>query len=276
MPSRVTPNSVYDPFSRVRGPGSGRVTPDPPPASVRGPGGGRAIPDTTLGSGDPWETNSRPDLFWSESAPNLAWNLDWSQIPGLPDLENYQSDIADVEQATFDRMKGLLDPVFAQREADMNEMLANRGNPTGSAVSGITRNQFGRDMGEAYERAALDSVMAGRNEHSRLFGLGMGSHIQGIQNQLAQIGLSNQARQQAWQEQMGTRGQLFQELMGQLGTSQFDPNSSLPPTGSGNTNFMDLFQGDMQNSTGWTTFMNALGGMDWDTILNSFGGDGEG
>lgn len=258
-----------------RGGYSGRAIPDDPfrPQQAFDPNRPKAISDSGLGgSNDPWDGGGRPNMFWSEDYPELDWNIDWSQISGIPSLDMFSDDISAVESATMDRMSALLDPKFAQRETDMNEMLANRGNPMGSAVNSISRNQFGRDYGQAYERAAQGSVLAGRQEHSRLFDLAMGSHRQGLSDQINQIGLNNQARGQAFGEQMDVRGQLFQELMGQLGTSQFDPNASLTETGFDPSNFMQaLMGGGTGGSTGWTDFMTGIGGVDWESI---FGGGG--
>ena len=84
--------------------------------------------------------------------------IDMSGISGAP-----------VEQATFDRGKAMLDPVFDDRRGRLEQTTATRGIPTGSRLS----SRLGDDLNRAEERAFSDlqnrAVLAGRGEESRLF-----------------------------------------------------------------------------------------------------------
>lgn len=179
----------------------------------------------------------KPSLFYTSQPPALQSEINFGAIPGLPNLSNYRDDMASVQHSIYNQGASRLDPMFANRETQMNEQLAARGNPAGSSANVINRDQFGRDVSDAYNQLFQQSNLAGRQEHSRLFGLGMQSHQQGLRDQLAAIGVGNQARQQAFGEQMSTRQQMFSELSNFLSQSQFNPNSYLPPAPSGGGEF---------------------------------------
>ncbi len=71
-----------------------------------------------------------------------------------------------VEQAIFDRAKGLLDPVFAQQESRLRDSLANSGQLGTSFVNPGGRQEldiFGRNRSETFENVALDAIAQGES-----------------------------------------------------------------------------------------------------------------
>lgn len=179
--------------------------------------------------------------------PELAWEIDWDKIPEIPGIDDFSAERQRVEDAQFRRARNLLDPVYEQREDALRERLANMGLPVGSEISNIEMGNFGRDYGQALENAALSSVMAGGQEHSRMFGLGLAGHQASLADQLQQIGLQNRARSQGLGEMMGVQAQEYNQLMSLLGGQQ------VPYMGFGN------FMGNQLGMGGADPFGMAIG-----------------
>ena len=140
-----------------------------------------------------FNVNNLPNV--SSYDPNIATGLDTSQmqnvnipdaqqitsqLPGTPNLPNvpdatlgndYDNQISQVEQATFDRAMNLMNPEYERRRRDIDTNLIARGLPVGSEAYGDSMGQFDDERNRAMNQAALSSVLAGRNEHSRLAGL---------------------------------------------------------------------------------------------------------
>lgn len=114
----------------------------------------------------------------------------FGEVEGTP-FRNFAQQGQELEAATFNRGRSLLDQPFANREQDLRTRLANQGIMEGSEAYGRSMDEFGRDRNKAYEDLALSSVGAGRQEQGRLFG-----------QTVAQ-------RQQLGQEGQGAFGQLM-------------------------------------------------------------------
>ena len=133
------------------------------------------------------EYTQSPDGRWSVNrnfSPELKGIYD--QQLGLlktPMSTDFSGDSTRMEQATFDRAKALLDPMFSEQGRSLEQKLANQGLPMGGEAYTGEMDRFDRNRGEAYNRAALDSVMAGRQEQGRLFG----QQMQGRQSQFNQL-----------------------------------------------------------------------------------------
>lgn len=116
-----------------------------------------------------------------------------------------------VEDALYDRMTSRLDPRFEQQQRSLENQLVNQGFSRGTEGYTQALEDFRRSEADAYQQALSESILAGGQEQSRLFGLG------------------SQARQQALQEQLTARNQPINELAGLLGQSsgvsvpQFSP-----------------------------------------------------
>lgn len=107
-------------------------------------------------------------------------------LPTSPIGRDFSADAAHVEQATFDRARGLLDPVFATERRRLEQQMFDQGLPMGSEAFGSEFDRFDTRQDEAYLKAALDSVGAGRQEHSRLFGMDLTAR-QSELNELAAV-----------------------------------------------------------------------------------------
>lgn len=169
-------------------------------------------------------------------------NLDLSQlqeIPGGGDLEALRGN---TEQALFERSRNLLDPIYNEQESRLNETYANRGMPVGAEERTQEFDRFAGNRSNAYQQAANEAVIGGRQEvndilanamglrgqglqeQMSLFGTGMQGRQQGLQELLSSAGLGMQGREQTLSERLaqlgaesGARGQLFGEQMGTRG-----------------------------------------------------------
>jgi hypothetical protein len=188
-----------------------------------------------------------PSTLDTSGFPGVPSGIDFSGLTQLPGIGDFSADARRVEDATFQRAMGLLNPEFAQQEERLRQRLANQGIPIeavaasgtgegGAPLGEFTRFERGRT--EALQNAAFDAVRAGRAEQSRLFGLASGARGQQFQEGLAGIDfgfrtrqqalaealqgidLSRTGRQQGISEDLTQRSTAFNELMVLLGGQQ--------------------------------------------------------
>ena len=198
--------------------------------------------------------NTAMDL--SQFLPNSNFNLDGIQTvspnelsfngglninPTITAGNNYGGDISAVEQATFDRTKGLIDPEFAISRDQLEQRLADRGIPVGSEAYTKELDRFDRNKGETYSRLASDAVLAGRQEQGRLFGQdltqqgtsfaqNLQSRQQSTADQLSNINLQDSARSRQINERLLTRSQPFNEIAALLqGAPAINAQQYAPP-----------------------------------------------
>lgn len=91
-----------------------------------------------------------------------------------------------------------------------------------SLAGGQFANQAAlQEFGAGFDRrnAAIEDVLRGNDVQTQQFALGQ----QQLQNQLTQLNLANAARSQALNEQLGIRGNQFNELASLLGLQQVQP-----------------------------------------------------
>lgn len=108
------------------------------------------------------------DLMGQFSTQGLDPNNLGVDMPGHQDYSAYGDKVA---QASFDKARGLLDPVFAQQNRTLEQSLADRGQPnTGEGYNMETGNQ--RDaQNRAYTDAANNAELSAGQEMSRLSGI---------------------------------------------------------------------------------------------------------
>lgn len=139
-----------------------------------------------------------------------------------------------IENALYERMTGRLDPMYAQRESDLNSRLAAQGITQGSDAYGSEWGILGRDRNDAYANAMLDSILAGGQEMQRQFGMDMAARQQGMQElnfmrmlpsqeasvaaQLAQLDLG--LRQGEYSAELQNRNQALNELAALMSGTQ--------------------------------------------------------
>jgi len=147
----------------------------------------------------------------ADGLPGYVAGLDRVGAPGLaalPGIGDFSADAQRVEDATFQRARNRLDPLFADQERGLRQSLANRGQPLGVQAGGertaanAELERFDRARNDAIQNALLDDVQSGRDEHSRLSNLGfqtfdrtLAGRQQDIGEQMQNAGLAAQARQ---------------------------------------------------------------------------------
>ena len=67
-----------------------------------------------------------------EGLPQFSSEIDFSGLTDLPGIDDFSSDATRVEDATFQRAVGLLNPEFDLQEERLRQTLANQGLPIGS------------------------------------------------------------------------------------------------------------------------------------------------
>lgn len=147
-----------------------------------------------------------------ESARNLpSGPQDLSGLVQLPGVESgFGDERSRVEGAVFERAQNLLNPQFERQERLLRSDLANRGQPIATGTAGGQEfDIFNEQRNRAFTDAALQSILAGGQEQSRLFGQ------------------AGQARNQQFGEQQAVRSGQFNELQALLGGQQVAP-SQLP------------------------------------------------
>ena len=153
-----------------------------------------------------------------EGLPDQRYQVDYSGISGVSRPEDFGAEGQRLEQATFDRAMGLLNPQFDKQNQAFEADLAARGIP--GAVGNVGASQGYRQglgdlreaQGELTNRAALDSVAAGRDYQSQLFGQSLASRGAQVEDQMRDIGLQNQARQTGFGERTAQRQNVLNEL----------------------------------------------------------------
>lgn len=153
-------------------------------------------------------TDTRVPVDFGEGTPiePTGYNTGYGDIPleydlGLEDLGAITENRGRLEQAYMDRMRGLLDPVFAEQQTTLDERLANRGLPTGTEETEILQGRLGRERADAYQKAALDAVLYGGSETRA-------DRAQSLGERLSQFGAQSQARSQLFGEDTTNFNQL--------------------------------------------------------------------
>lgn len=163
-------------------------------------------------------------------------NVDWSAVQNQPrgggapaDTDSaaspadFSADASRMEEATFGRMRNLLEPGFQDQQRQLENRLAVQGLPTGGEAYGRAYDVFNRSKNNAYENAALSAVGAGRAEQGRMFGQQMDYTRLASALMGQDAALQNQARQQGLQEALLERQLPQNELAAMLGVMPATP-----------------------------------------------------
>jgi hypothetical protein len=142
-----------------------------------------------------------PDRVPPTPAPTAYSDVDLNYDLGLEEMGSITGNRSRLERAYMERMRGLLDPVFAEQQGTLDERLANRGMPTGSEEGEILQGRLGRERADAYTRAALDAVLYGGAETRA-------DRSQSLGERLSQFGAQSQARSQLFGEDTTQYNQL--------------------------------------------------------------------
>ena len=110
-------------------------------------------------------------------------------IFGSP-ISGGQEAAAELEKATFDRGRNLLQPGFDETRRRLENSLIQRGIPRGSAAYIEAIRDLNQNQGTALENLALSSVQAGRQEQSRQLQSDL-ARRSGIINELSTLGMGS-------------------------------------------------------------------------------------
>ena len=149
--------------------------------------------------------------------PGMEYDLGLDTLPGMPGVGSFENERVATEEAMMGRAMSLINPQFDRRAEAEGNMLSNRGVPEISELGSEFSGRRADDYDTATRNAAWDSVMAGSQEQSRLFGQGMARRGQTLAERLQQIGQQRGARGQMFNELTGLGGQSFNRLASVLG-----------------------------------------------------------
>lgn len=168
--------------------GANRLDQFTPFGSLTFSGPNRSRADLSLAPGLQQSFDARTGLSNAAMARAL---LGIDALPQSRAGGDFSGDARRVEQATFDRGRGLLDPIFELDERRMRQRLANQGLPMGSEAFTGEFDRFDTRRDNAFTNLALDAVGAGRAEQSRLFGLESAARSQELQQLATLLGAGN-------------------------------------------------------------------------------------
>lgn len=130
-----------------------------------------------------------------------------------PFVTDFAGEGARLEQATFQRTADLLAPRFEEQDEALNQELANRGIPIGSAAFEREKNRLQEQQSRLLQDTAFGAVAAGRQEQERLARLGLATRGQQLGEGLSLAGLAAGQRGQLFGERQGVLGQALQKQL---------------------------------------------------------------
>lgn len=181
------PFNLNDPFGVHRG---GRYD----PGGLHGPGGIFATTPTMPETPDPNAVAQQQLAYGAQAqglnAPNqqgIFAGTDYQRDPTTGAITGVKTSLTPEMQAIYDSLRAgvgtrpgetsdavysqytsRLDPQFQQREADLDNRLANMGLTPGSEAYNREKDILGRERTDAYGAARRDATLAGGQEQSRL------------------------------------------------------------------------------------------------------------
>lgn len=117
---------------------------------------------------------------YKKAQDRLANPLSYDNAPKLPGVDDFSADRQRIEQAMLGRAKGELDTRYAQEVQDFEQQMANQGVDIGSERYKRERTQFDKGRNEAYNDAGFRAMIAGGDEQTRLFNMGMSARKQSV------------------------------------------------------------------------------------------------
>lgn len=140
---------------------------------------------------------------------NIPNSIDFSQVGDLPTIDQFEPAAQTASKAAFDRQMALLRPEFDTRQRRLDQQLADQGLPVGSEAFSDSQGTLGRQINEAQSLAASQADAIGRQEAQRQLANALSLRQQRIQDQLQNIDLGAQNRQQILAELGGLTGLQF-------------------------------------------------------------------
>lgn len=127
----------------------------------------------------------------AQAAAERAAGMNLAALADMPTASD--ADKQRVEQALYSQAMSRLDPLWQQRQLELQTQLANQGITLGSGAYDTSIGQFGRDRNDAYNAALNSAIIGGGAEQTRLFNLGMDVRKQGFaeQSKVADVNVAN-------------------------------------------------------------------------------------
>lgn len=104
----------------------------------------------------------------------------YNNAPKLPGVDDFSADRQRIEQALMGRAKSELDTRYASETDAFEQQMANQGVDIGSERYKKEKALFEKGRGEAYNDANFRAMLAGGDEQSRLFGMGLQARQQSV------------------------------------------------------------------------------------------------
>lgn len=104
----------------------------------------------------------------------------YDNAPKLPGVDDFSADRQRIEQAMLGRAKGELDTRYGQESDAFEQRMANEGVDIGSEKYKREKALFEKSRNEAYNDAGFRAMLAGGDEQSRLFGMGLSARQQAV------------------------------------------------------------------------------------------------
>lgn len=138
-------------------------------------------------------------------------------LPGAPSIasvgrnltplsQDFSSDAASLEEATFQRVQNRLAPGFSDEKERLVQNLADRGIDPDSPAAARAMARLSERQNNALTDAALGAVSAGRAEQERLARLGLDTRSQQFGEQATTFDLARALRGQEYGQEMGLAG----------------------------------------------------------------------
>lgn len=145
---------------------------------------------------------------------SIQQNLDYGSLPGLPGTEDFSADAQRVANAQYGKQTAFLDPQYQKSQNQQEAQLANQGIYLGSEAYKNAQDEMGRQKSFDYGQARDSAILAGGNEQSRLFGLGLSARQQAQNEATTQGQFTNLAQNQEYNQALG-RGTFANQALGQ-------------------------------------------------------------
>ena len=161
---------------------------------------------TSVGAPSNYTTgvNSSPSQRTLNTADNpmLSSSVNRSNLPELS--TDFSGDAQRMEDATYQRAMDLMNPEYDRQKSALESRLAVQGIPLGSEAYNDEMNRFQKNRDEASLAAALDSVAAGRAEHSRMNDINRATRGQLYGEEFNDTNIGNAANSQAFNQDLAS------------------------------------------------------------------------
>lgn len=174
------------------------------------------------------------------ATPELATSLDTSGLSALPTNGDYSADRGRVEDAIYARLNPQLEAGRTSRETD----LFNRGVRPGTAAYDRAMGLVGQQENDA----RLQTILAGGQEQSRMFGDALAGRQQGFGELATQGQFGNDAKTGMFGMNLAARSQPINEISSLMSGSQVNqPNyANTPQPGVAGVDYAGLVQNQYQ------------------------------